>query len=297
MSFAAYKKSRTEIANNLVSMLDQSLNGKKFQDDDQGYWKPTLDKAGTGWAIIRFLPSGKGETLPYAEVFSYSFKGPNGWYIEKSRASLGENDPAAEFVSELWNSGKEDEARKYPRRRYYHANIMVVDDPGNPENNGKVFLFRFPKQILEKINQAMNPKIPTMPSINAFDMMEGADFTLVVERKKDFPNYENSTFEKSKSPVAKTEKEMEAIYNQCRAISELLAPDQYKPYDQLAARLHKIMGLDGSERKASKEPLPTTTAKAAPVKAEPVMSQALPEDATTDLEDLLNSLDNDDKPF
>ena len=144
-AFATYNKNRADRSKLLHKALDETMSGKTYKDEE-GFWRPTLDKAGTGWAVIRFLPAGKNEELPYVEMFSYAFKAQGGWYIEKSRQTLGaeEPDPAKEYISTLWNAGKEDEARKYSRRRYFVSNVLVINDPGNPENNGKVFLYKYP---------------------------------------------------------------------------------------------------------------------------------------------------------
>ena len=46
-------------------------------------------------------------------------------------------------------------ARKRKRKLSYYANILVVSDPKHPENEGKVFLYKFGKKIFDKITEAM----------------------------------------------------------------------------------------------------------------------------------------------
>ena len=151
-SFADFKnKSRTSIEDLSKKIEDM---GKKESYKDDRYWRPELDKASNGYAVIRFLPATGEEEIPWVKLFSHGFKGPGGWYIENSRTTLGEKDPVSEMNSKLWNSGIEsdkDIARARKRRQNYISNILVVSDPANPQNEGKVFLYKFGKKIFEKI--------------------------------------------------------------------------------------------------------------------------------------------------
>ena len=128
--------------------------GEKKSYSDDNYWKPELDKSGNGYAVIRFLPSPEGEEIPWAKMYSHAFQGPGGWYIENSLTTTGGKDPVSEYNRELWNSGNEsdkDVVRRQKRKLSYYANIYVVKDPTNPQNEGGVFLYKFGKKIFDKI--------------------------------------------------------------------------------------------------------------------------------------------------
>ena len=143
-TFEALKSTRKSSFDKLTSELSK-INEKQApqgSNDDDRYWKPDVDKAGNGYAVIRFLPAPQGEDVPFVRIWDHGFQGPGGWYIEKSLTTLGKADPASEHNSELWNSGIESNkalVRKQKRRLSYYSNIYVVSDPNRPQNEGKVF--------------------------------------------------------------------------------------------------------------------------------------------------------------
>ena len=145
MSFSNLKKQSSlgSLTAKLVSQVEKMNKGSNGVDDR--LWKPEVDKAGNGYAVIRFLPAPTGEELPWAQVWSHAFQGPGGWYIENSLTTLGQNDPVGELNRVLWNSGidsDKDVARKQKRKLSYFSNILVVKDPLHPENEGRVFLYK-----------------------------------------------------------------------------------------------------------------------------------------------------------
>ena len=244
-SYDNYLKRRGKITKSLnQKIVDKARKG--FGEDEEGFWQPTADKSGNGWAIIRFIPPGGGEEDPYVHYYEYSFKSDIGaYYIERSRRSLGrdEADPCYEFVQKFWDAKDETTARKYARRQVFISNILVIDDPENPENNGKVFKFRYGAQIQQKIDEAFQPKIPSDPQIDAFDLLEGANFKLIIGRKDKFRSYENSKFD-APSPVSKDTKEIGRILDESHPLQDIVHPDKFKSYDKLLARLIKVVGAD-----------------------------------------------------
>ena len=145
MTFANLKKqSRLGSLTSKLTTEIEKMNSKGTSGADDRLWKLEVDKAGNGYAVIRFLPAPDGEELPWAKVWSHAFQGPGGWYIENSLTTLGGKDPVSEYNRLLWNSGNDadkDLARKQKRKLTYIANIYVVKDPTNPHNEGKTFLY------------------------------------------------------------------------------------------------------------------------------------------------------------
>jgi hypothetical protein len=226
----------------------ESYSSKKQEDDR--FWKVTRDKSGNGSALIRFLPAPDGETFPWVRMFSHAFKGPSGqWYIEKSLTTLKQNDPVSEYNSQLWQNGEEDQARKQKRRLHYVSNILVLKDPGNPENEGKVFLFKYGKKIFDKIKDQMEPepdgledKEPVIP----FDLWEGADFKLRVRMVDKFPNYDKSEFSRPEALFEGDDEKLEELWNKEYKLQELIAPSEFKSYDQLKSRLETVLCLSSN---------------------------------------------------
>jgi len=211
---------------------------------DERLWKPSLDKGGVGSAVIRFLPAPEGEELPWAKMYSHAFQGPGGWYIENSLTTLGGKDPLGEYNRELWNTGSESNkeiVRKQKRKLSYYSNIYVIKDPNHPENEGKVFLFKYGKKIFDKIMNAMQPEFEDETPINPFDFWQGANFKLKIVKKDGYWNYDKSEFDRI-SPLLDDDDAMEALWKKEYSLSAVTAPDQFKSYEELERRMNMVLG-------------------------------------------------------
>jgi len=245
MSFANLKQNRDQISK-LIQAADQAGGGEKKNYADERIWKPTVDKAGNGYALLRFLPAGEGQELPWVRYWDHGFKGPTGlWYIENSLTSIGQPDPVGELNSKLWNSGIEsdkDRARDQKRRLHYVVNMLVLQDPSNPANEGKVFLYKFGKKIFDKIMDSMQPEFADEKAVNPFDFWEGADFKLKIRNVEGYRNYDKSEFASPSALHEGDDTKLEAVYNQLHDLSEFTDPKNYKTYDELKAKLGRVLG-------------------------------------------------------
>ena len=226
-----------------VEKIANPSNEKK--GDDDRFWKPTVDKAGNGQAVLRFLHAPAGEELPWVRVWDHGFQGPTGkWYIENSLTTLNKPDPVAELNSELWNSGIEankEIARKQKRRLSYVSNVLVVRDPANPENEGKVFLYKYGKKIFDKIKDVMQPTFEDEKPVNPFDLWEGANFKLRIRQVEGYRNYDKSEFD-GPSALSDDDAELERIWKQSHSLAAFLDPSNFKSYDELKAKLNAVLG-------------------------------------------------------
>ena len=248
-SFADLKSARKSSLEALISETNKlNTNEGGGRPSDDRWWKPEVDKAGNGYAVIRFLPAPNGEDLPWVRVFNHGFQGPGGWYIEESLTTLNKKDPVSEHNSMLWNSGIEsnkDLVRKQKRRLNYYANIYVVKDPSNPANEGKVFLYKFGKKIFDKLNEAMNPEFEDESPVNPFDFWEGANFKLKIRNVEGYRNYDKSEFD-TPSRLLDDDDMLEKIWKSEYSLQEFLDPKNFKSYDELKAKLNRVLGLDGT---------------------------------------------------
>ena len=227
----------------LTAELSKVNGNSESKGSDERFWTATVDKAGNGYAVIRFLPSPPDEDVPFVRVFDHGFQGPGGWYIENSLTTLGKQDPVSEYNSKLWNSGVEankEIARKQKRRLHFVSNIYVVSDPGNPTNEGKVFLYKYGKKIFDKLNDAMNPQFPGDEPVNPFDLWAGANFKLKIRNVEGYRNYDKSEFDKV-TPLLSDDEELEGIWKGEYSLQEFLAPKNFKSYEELQARLMKVL--------------------------------------------------------
>lgn len=243
MDFAELKKRRQKQTEALAKHANQEQTGGRKGDDR--FWTPTVDKAGNGFAVIRFLPTPGDSPAPWVKYYDHGFTGPTArWYIENSLTSIGQEDPVSELNSQLWASGEEgkEQARKQKRRLHYVSNILVIKDSGAPENNGKVFLFKYGKKIYEKIADALNPKFEDETPLNPFDLWEGADFKLKIVNKDGYRNYDSSSFAEGAALFEGDEKKLKSVFEQCHDISEFLAPSNFKTYEELKKKLDFVLG-------------------------------------------------------
>ena len=263
MSLAALKKQNT-LDDLLGAAQKESAPQEKKSYVDERLWKPVMDKSGNGYAVIRFLPASVDETLPWAKLWNHAFQGPTGqWYIENSLTTLGQNDPVSEYNSKLWNSGVESDkeiARKQKRKLQYYSNIYVVSDSANPQNEDKVFLYRYGKKIFDKVMEAMQPEFEDEEPLNPFDLWKGANFKLKIRKVDGYWNYDKSEFDKL-SALSKDDDELEKIYGKQYSLTEFTAPSNFKTYDELKTRLDLV--LSGTVRASNVETLmedePTST--------------------------------------
>ena len=250
MSFANLKRGGTDLSK-LINDAEKST-GARDRSTDERFWTPTRDKAGNGYAIIRFLPGKEENTIPWVRYWDHAFKGPTGqWYMEKSLTTLGQADPLSELNSKMWNESSDGSAQRKlvssrSRNLRYVANVMVISDQLAPENEGKVKLYRFGKKIFDKIMAAMKPQFPDEKPIDPFNMWEGADFVLKISSElvsgKPLPKYDASYFKAPSALIDGNEAKLEAIYDMQHSIGEWVDPSTFKSYDELKARMNLVLG-------------------------------------------------------
>lgn len=243
MSFEALKANRQAAMDKLVQAADS--NKEKTYGND-GEWKPTVDKAGNGYAVIRFLPAPTGEDIPWVRFWDHGFKGPSGkWYIENSLTSIGQKDPVSEMNSYLWNTGREEDkeiARSRKRRLHHVSNILVITDSANPENEGKVFLYKYGKKIFDKIMDVMQPQFEDEKPVNPFDFWGGANFKLKIRNVEGYRNYDKSEFDAPAPLHDGDDSKLEEVYNQLKPLQDFVDPTNFKTYADLKRKLFEVLG-------------------------------------------------------
>ena len=257
-----------------------SEGAKKSYSDDT-MWKPELDKTGNGYAVIRFLPTPEGEEMPWVSYFDHGFQGPGGWYIEKSLTTLNKKDPVSEYNSTLWNTGIEankEIARKQKRRLHYVSNVYVISDPKNPDNEGKVFKYRYGKKIFEALKEAISPAFEDEKAINPFDLRdEGANFKIKIRKVDGYWNYDKSEFDAT-TPLG-DEAMINSVFSQVHSLSTVIAPDEFKTYEELKEKLERVLGTVGSTSTAESvaedlDEVPWSNVNTASTASEPVIESA-----------------------
>ena len=244
MSFKDLKKQSKlgSLTAKLVKEVEK-MNNTGGNADDR-IWKLDVDKGGNGYAVIRFLPAPEGEDLPFVKLYSHAFQGPGGWFIENSLTTLGQKDPVSEYNSLLWNNGTDagkETARKQKRKLTYVSNIYVVKDPANPDNEGKVFLYKYGKKIFDKLTAAMQPEFEDEEAIDPFDFWQGANFKLKAKNVAGYRNYDSSEFA-AVSPLLDDDDALEGLWKKQFSLAEIVAADQFKSYEDLKKRLEYVLG-------------------------------------------------------
>jgi hypothetical protein len=242
MSFATLKRN----SGNAFEKLTQEIEKMSVTEGgaDERFWKPEMDKSGNGYAVIRFLPPPEGEDVPWSKVWSHAFQGPGGWYIENSLTTMNKKDPVGELNRQLWNSGSEKDkeiARKQKRKLSYYSNIYVIKDPAHPENEGKVFLYKFGKKIFDKITEAMQPAFADEKPINPFDFWTGADFKLKIRKVDGYWNYDKSEFANPGTLGDFDDDKLEQIYSKTYSLTQFTSEENFKTYEELQKRLNDVL--------------------------------------------------------
>jgi len=252
-SLSALRKNKASMLDKIVKDLD---SGGKRNDKDDRFWSISRDKAGNGSAIIRILPPVNGDDLPWVKNFSYAFQGPTGkWFINESPTSIGLPDPVAEYNAAAYASKDEsriEDAKKRKRRNQFIANILVIKDPANPENEGKVFLWKFGKKIQDMIMAKAKPEFDDSDPIFVWDIDEGCNFKLRIKNVAGYPNYDSSEFS-AQSALADSDDEMQAILDKAHRLSEFNQPEHFKSYDELKKQFERVMFGEGVSKTAEQK--------------------------------------------
>ena len=255
MSFSDLKK-QSKLGSLTSKLVKEVEKMNSPQGGDDRLWKPEMDKSGNGYAVVRFLPAPEGEDLPWVKMYSHAFQGPGGWYIENSLTTTGGKDPVSELNTRLWNSGVDadkETARKQKRKLSYYSNIYVVKDPANPQNEGRVFLYKYGKKIFDKVMAAMQPEFEDEDPINPFDFWQGADFKIKIKKVAGYWNYDSSEFARPSALLDGDDDALEALWKKEYSLQELVAADQFKDYDTLKKRLDYVLGNKGTPRMQDEE--------------------------------------------
>lgn len=219
---------------------------KSYQEENDKFWQPTVDKTGTGSAIIRFLPPSADDTDPWIKLYSHGFESNGGWYIENCPTTIGAQCPVCEHNNTLWTSGidaNKEIVRNQKRRLTYIANILVISDPKNPENEGQVKLFKFGKKIFEKIMDASNPKFEDQEPINPLDFWNGANFRLRICKVDGYRNYDKSSFDSPSALFNGDDVLLEELWKKQHCLKNLVGLDKFKIYAELQERFNRVMGV------------------------------------------------------
>jgi len=253
MGFKDLKKRSQDNISRLTDELNKMNKGAESYKDDR-IWKPELDQASNGFAVIRFLPPVEGEDVPWVRIFSHGFQGKGGWFIENCPTTIGGKCPLCESNGELWNSGVEDDknvARDRKRKLSYFSNILVVSDPKNPQNEGKVFLFKYGKKIFDKIMEKIQPEFVDESPVNVFDFWKGADFKLKIRKVAGYVNYDKSEFDTPQPVLGGDDKKLEELWSKQYKLQDFLKPENFKTYEELSAKLNGV--LNGSSKKKAED--------------------------------------------
>ena len=273
MSLESLKRSNS-LDKLLGEVQKENAPQEKKSYKDERLWKPEVDKSGNGYAVIRFLPAVEGEDMPWAKVWNHAFQGPTGqWYIENSLTTLGQKDPVSELNTQYWNTGLESDkeiARKQKRKLQYFSNIYVVSDSKHPENEGKVFLFRYGKKIFDKIMAAMQPEFEDEKAINPFDFWEGANFKLKIRKVAGYWNYDSSDFD-NPSALFDSDAKIEEVWKKQYPLNEFTATTNFKSYEELKARLDAVLSgsvtVGNVAEQMENEPMETPKVDTTPVES------------------------------
>ncbi len=298
-SFADLKKNAGSNLEKLKKAAE-ALNKPAYNDDSDKYWKPEPDKAGNAFAIIRFLPPPPvdgDDAVPYVKYYDHGFKGPHGWYIQKSLTTIGKDDPCGKLNAELWATdikANKDFVSGTPgkagskRRLHFVSNIYVVKDSKNPENEGKVFLFSYGSKIMEKITKAISPQFEDEVAFDPFDLYTGANFKLKVRKVDGYTNYNDSEWAEC-GPLLDDDAELERIWNSEHSLLDIIDPKNFKSYDELKAMLDRAMGT-GNTQKPAEAP---RASKPQPVAEEDNVFASVTEEDDEDLNYFENLLNDD----
>lgn len=244
-NFNEIRKSRGTGFDSLRKKVEELSTGGGGGKDDDRFWQPEVDKVGNGSAVIRFLAAPVNNDYPWVRTFNHGFKNKTSgkWFIEDCPTTIGQECPVCAANNELWNTGikeNQDVVRDRKRKLIYISNILIIKDTKNPENEGKVKLFKYGKKIFDKIKDVMQPQFEDIDPRDPFDFWEGANFKLRICKVEGYRNYDKSEFD-AISPVSDDDAKIEEIWKQEHDLREFTDPTKFKSFDDLKKRFDSVV--------------------------------------------------------
>ena len=236
---------------------------------------------------VRLLPFAKDPSKTFFHYYNHGWNSfATGQYVQTlSPQTFGERDPIAEERFKVLRTGSEEEKEKMQairRLEKWLVNVYVIDDPANPDNNGKVKILRYGKQLQKIITEAIEGEDAEEFGPRIFDLgEEGVNFKIKVEQQGDFPTYVSSRFTTA-GKIDVSEDKQKEIYDSAFDLTEVFTQ---KSYDELKDMLNEHYYCK------TEEEAPTTSTPepaATPVEPEPVA--ATNDTVEEDIDDLLKDL-------
>lgn len=236
----------------LASSQEQAFGEKKADFGDDRFYKLKRDENGNGAAIIRFLPDPNMKLLQ--QLYRINCNGQKGaerrWVSELSPQNINQPDPFHKMWADLWQAGKKEEARQFARQTRFYTNILVIKDPAEPANEGKVFLLDLSQSLKLMLENAMFPSdadraLGAEPKA-LFNPLQGHNFKLVSSKAATgFITYEKSSVVDAVTSVFDSKEEaVTFIKENCYPLDDFLKPEAYKSYEELQEKLNYVMFRD-----------------------------------------------------
>jgi hypothetical protein len=260
---------------------------KKFKNDDRLY-VPTFNDNNQAKVTMRFLDSPDID-MPYAELKAHFFNDVGGWFIDNCPSSIGKECPVCEDLYAN-NYYETDNEVYYDRKKAtsFYTNVLIIDDANKPENNGKVFIFKFGAKIMEKIDDVIEDgKQP-------WDENCGVNFKFSAKKKGGkMTNYDASSFSDEETELGSYGKEKE-ILDARHKLAEFSAESSFKSYDELKKKYEKVIGESSDSKPAkSRKPAPKRGAdEDDDIEDEDIVEDDISDDIGD--EDMIGESDDDD---
>jgi len=233
---------------------------------------------------VRLLPYAKDPGKSFFHYYNHGWVSyATGQYVQTlSPQTFGDRDPIAEERFRVLRTGSEEEKEKMSavrRLEKWLVNVYVVDDPSNPENNGKVKLLRYGKQLQKIITEAIEGEDAEEFGARIFDLgSDGVSFKIKVEQQGDYPTYVSSRFTTA-GKINLSEDEQKDLYDNVFDLSEVFT---LKTFDELKEMLNEHYYC-----KTEKEEAVVTNT---PTPAEPEPELVTPAGNTDTVEDDIDDL-------
>jgi len=285
---------------------------------DERYYALQKDKDGNGAALIRFLPdSEKGMIQQLYSINTTIVKnGKKRFVSEYSPSTIGQPCPFQERWQELWNANVKKDvldangavtqygSSTFGRGIRYVANIKVIKDPANPENEGKIFLYSMSGKMKDKIQAAVDPSeqdraLGAVPK-EMFNPLQGHSFRLVAKKGANGQiNYDSSEVINEVSSIYNSVDEaLTDIKENSHVLSSLIKPEGFMTYEELQNKLKWVTFEDTAApatvttQPLQAEPAPAVvnTPEVQPAQVAQVVETPAPAAQATSLDSLLDGL-------
>jgi len=240
--------------NKFTPSMFESIKSALQKNTQNTSYKDILKTEVGNTYTVRLLPNIKDPSKTFFHYYSVGWTSfATGQYITYvSPSTFGERDPVLEAKYRILRNDSESEELKKKastvlRSEKWMVNAYVVKDSKNSDNEGKIMIVRYGKQLHKIIMDAIEGEGSEDYGPRIFDLSSnGCNLVIKVEKQGDYPTYVSSKFSMPKAVEGLDDAKIENVYSNSLDLASVLPIKSYDEIQSLLAE-HFYCSSDAGE--------------------------------------------------